>query len=441
MTDLACTSQSLEERLIATVMRDPRSLRRMPRVSATDFAFAPCESLWSVLMDLHGAGRPINGITVRRELEQRGVRGAARLVERVASLPLVESPASAAEEILELAQRRYMRERCLRAAQLCESGSMDDVREIAASALKPAMASMPVRFETAAESVRAAWDALGQTEKANRMSIGIPVFDKAIGPLWPGSLTVVGGHQGSGKSSLMLKMAMAMQRLRRVGYVSVEDPRETNGMRVMSSLTTPPTDASAAFREQLDYIEAATLKEAVDKSAGVDIRFAYAVNRPPPDVLFAMRKLVQDDGCEVVFVDYLQAVRVELGKGIRADKAYADVVKLLKSGADQLRVPLVLGSQCRRLEAGRGGKGYREPRPADLKETGDLENEAEVILMCWEPKPKHPARCRLAKLKWGPGGHLWELIRSEAGVIDCIETPKKAKPEPEDYQDDDPSQL
>lgn len=435
MTDLACTNQQLEERLIATVMRDPRSLRRMPRLSSTDFAFAQCESLWSVIMALSAAGRPINGITVRKELEARGVRGADRIVSTVASRSLLSSVVSAAEEVLELAQRRYMRERCLRAAHLCESGTMDDVREVAASALKPAMATMPVRFETAEESVRAAWDSLGKSETADRLKIGIPAFDKAIGPLWPGSLTVVGGHQGSGKSSLMLKMAMEMAKRRRVGFVSCEDGRETNGMRIMSALTNPPTDASEAFRGQLDYIMSGHLKRGVERSATVNMRFAYAINRPAPDVLFAMRKLVQDDRCDVVFVDYLQAIRIELARGIRIDKAYADVVKLLKGGADQLRVPLVLGSQCKRLDAGRGGKGYKEPRPADLKETGDLENEAEVILMCWVHKPREPARCRLAKLKWGPGGHLWELIRSEAGVIECIEKPSIAKPDAKDFQD------
>lgn len=435
MNEIPCTDVVLEGELLSRLLNYPRSLKRV-RMSVSDFAFEAHSRIWEAVGRLDADGKRVGPAPVRYELERMGVKNAKGIIERVTAHRPTSSVVEAAERLQELAKFRRIRANAMAVLVACETGDLETITELQNEAQRAVSGDSPVRFETAAESTQAAWDVVANPQQRAKMSVGIPVFDRAIGPLFPGSLTVIGGHQGSGKSSLALTMAIRMAWERKVGFISCEDPRETFGLRIMSALSAPPTDATVAFRSKLDLEQSRSLLAATERSESLGLHMAYAINRPPSDVLYAMRHMVREQECEIVFVDYLQAIRIQLSKGVRIDKAYADVVKRLKSAASELEVPVVLLSQCRRLEAGRGGQGYKEPRPADLKETGDLENEAEVILLCWEPAPGHPARCRLAKLKWGPGGHLWELLRSDAGVIDTIEQPSITRPGKEDFVDD-----
>lgn len=418
---MPCTDENRERALLSHLLRHPRGIQRVGALSATDFALEQHGRLWEAMASVAARGQRPTVFAVAGELKKRGASPA--YAQTIADAGGVcESVAEIAEHVRTMARLRRVRNAALEVAAEAENGDEDAAREAMLRLLAvPGAADDGIVIEPISESVAASWERLKDQASIEASTLGVHEFDKAIGPLPGGALIVIGGYTGAGKSSLALMLASNAAEKRPVGIVSCEDPREVWGQRFMSSES--GQDASRAFREP-DRVGRdfwSQLVDASERSRGRDIMMAYAINQRPLDVVMAMRRLVRDHGCQLLVVDYLQAIRVRLGE-VRTDKAYADAVKQMKGAAAELGVPLILCSQLKRPPTS-GARGQPEPKVTDLKETGDLENEAEVILLCWRPEmsAESPTRVRLAKLKWAPGGALWHAPRNDSGTMSTLE--------------------
>jgi replicative DNA helicase len=210
-------------------------------------------------------------------------------------------------------------------------------------------------------------------------------------------------------------LAMALEQARaghRPGIVSLEDDRDEWGRRLlahMSRVNPDDLDNEAVPSETLGHIELG-LREAEN----CNVRFAYALNRPIGDVLKAIRALAHD-GCTIIYVDYIQAVRVR-ARGERQDVAVSEAAQDIKAECQALGVALVLGSQLKRPE---GSKAYAEPTMFDLKETGNLENMSEGIVMLWKTGDDEKAKQlgKISKVKGSARRPRFYLERSSVGAI------------------------
>jgi replicative DNA helicase len=144
-----------------------------------------------------------------------------------------------------------------------------------------------------------------------------------------------------------------------------------------------------------------------------------------------MAYMVRVRGCRVLLIDYLQAIR-HRDVGTSTREKVNDSLATLMAAAAQLGATLVLASQLRR--ASEGGK-YQEPGDGDLKESGDIENSAQAIVLLWretdeESDPRYGCVFgKVAKVKRASAGRRFWMRRDSYGLL--IEqggpAPKKAK--------------
>lgn len=264
---------------------------------------------------------------------------------------------------------------------------------------------------TAGESADRALEFLTDPSRAKMARFGFDKFDKSIGGMPPGTMTVIGGRRGSGKSSVMLAFALKQQATEiPIGIVSCEDSEWIWGARIMSY--THRVDTSRFFDYPPDEMLVGNAVLAARKAHELGIHLTYPIGRKLNHVLACVTELVKKRGCRVIMVDYLQAIAAGEDRYV----ARTDAAMALKALCHQLGVPLVLGSQLKRPN---DGNAFREPTDADLKDSGDIENMAEAILLLWNKGDQEGAKTlgKVSKVKWSPRRPRFAIVRNEYGAI------------------------
>ena len=427
-----CQDPELERALLSQLIRGPRSAMRLGSLTSDDVSVTEHRAVLEAALAIRAAGKVPWPETLRPAIASAqgwSQDRVARLFQDLSKQTPVKSVPAAVERLMELAHLRRVRTAALEVAAATERGSLPEARAavVGLQTAAAAASEAPIRIQTAAEAVADGWESLARivdhSGDGPKDSTGIEALDATVGTLCAGDQFVIGGYTGTGKSSLALCMALGAQD-RRPGIVSCEDSPTTWGKRILAHHTAPPTNpADVVKSREMTANQATAFLSAAEAVAECPLHIAYAVKRPVVDVLDAMRRLVKEQGCGYLVVDYIQAIRFELGGGVRYDKAVADGAKRIKALAADLDVPVLLLSQLRRPERERRGGAQSEPGVGDLKETGDLENESEVVLLLWRPGRGRPTRCRVAKSKNTAGGELFDVVRGSAGVVPGLSAP------------------
>jgi len=309
----------------------------------------------------------------------------------------IQPPAAIAADLRELAVNR----RLLRRVMLAQASLIDGHRE---GALEHLLEVRSESTEARAQEFMQAAETIALSRKQARethndsLRTGFSAIDRDIGPMREQTLTVLGGTTGSGKSSLMLAMALNQARRGiRVGVVSVEDAASVWGPRVLSHVS--EVNPSNWSRPNDEWFTKQS-ESGIATVRGYQLHFAFELGRPLNDVLRATRHLVRRHKCQVIYVDYLQAIRDPQTTERR--HFVANAAGRIKSQCQDLGVACVLGSQLSR--SGKG-KQFDEVFTSDLKESGDIENMAEVILLLWKTGDQGDAKTcgKVAKVKWSAG--------------------------------------
>ena len=223
-------------------------------------------------------------------------------------------------------------------------------------------------------------------EEPKYIPSGIPVLDKHL-HLSPGNLFIIGGRPSAGKTALSLQMACEQARRGfRVCYFSLETDPDTLTARIIANrLAVPLADVKAKTVPQSDLDSLADLHKLplfIRSASGKGIGWVKAQ---------AQRMKAQ-----VVFIDYLQLLAD--GKAKDRYQAITGISIALHELAQTTGILVVALAQLNRNAA------HASPSTADLKESGQLEQDADAILLLSADKEEYQAI--LAKNKEGRVGEI-----------------------------------
>jgi Bifunctional DNA primase/polymerase, N-terminal/DnaB-like helicase C terminal domain len=288
-------------------------------------------------------------------------------------------------------------------------------------------AAEPVRHSlTASETAQAALEYLTDEKRARHPRSGFGRLDDCIGGFPPGSHTTIGGTTGSGKSSLALAIALNQcgpkatgGQGHKVGYLSLEDPEWLCGARVLSHLE--DVNAEKFFGTAPDPYMVGRAILGVQAARAYGLHFAWAIGKPLPYVLKKIDYLIRVDGCNVVVVDYLQAIAAA-----GQDNRYAartDAAQAIKGMCHDRGASLILLSQLKRPEA---GSPFKEPTQNALKDSGDIENMSECVILLWPTGDGEDSTTlgKVTKVKWSPRRARFALQRNpKTGALNNLIEP------------------
>ncbi len=240
------------------------------------------------------------------------------------------------------------------------------------------------------------------------LATGLPAFDEMTGGLQPGDLVILAARPSMGKTALALNIARnaAVDHSKKVAVFSLEMTSRSLVLRLLSSEA--EVDFSA-FRSGLIALEAhARLVAAAGKLANSEI---YIDDGGAPSILeirAKSRRLHAQHGLDMVIVDYLQLAHGDRNTMSR-EQEISEISRGLKGLAKELDIPVIALSQLNRGPETR--KEDKRPMLADLRESGAIEQDADVIGFIYrdvvynrETEHEDLAELIIAKQRNGPTG-------------------------------------
>ena len=217
-------------------------------------------------------------------------------------------------------------------------------------------------------------------ERLRGLATGFTDFDRLTGGLRPGDLVIVAGRPGMGKSSLAVNMAeyAAVNPSIRmpVAIFSMEMPAEQLVMRMLSSLGRVPLHSLRSGRVADE--DWARITSATSQLSEAKILIDDTPALTPTELRARARRIKRENhGLGLVVVDYVQLMQVPGTKENRATEI-GEISRGLKVLAKELGTPVIALSQLNRAVEQRESK---KPVMSDLRESGSLEQDADMILL------------------------------------------------------------
>jgi replicative DNA helicase len=391
---MAPHSQEAEEAVLGSILINPEAyLEAASFLTSEDFFILRHSWIWQAMSRLHERGEVIDHLTVAEEL-----RGMARLQDMggAAYLTYLSNNVATsvhAETYARLVERAAMRRRLLEASSEIAKLARDeaaDIHEVVDQAESALFTVTEKRLRHDVIPIQMAlstyYDRLEHMYLNRDEPVGVPTgfndLDRLLGGLQKSDLIILAARPGMGKTALMLNIAMnAARRGRaRVAIFSLEMSNDQLVQRIIS--TESGINSHKLRLGELSEKEWAGFVEAASRFH--DLRI-YLDDTPALSVLQLRTKcqrLYREHGLDLIIVDYLQLMNAggSMGKGDNRVQEVSAISRGLKEIARELNVPLLSGAQLSRAVEQRSDK---RPMLSDLRESGSLEQDADIVLFIY----------------------------------------------------------
>ncbi|MEJ7621557.1 MAG: replicative DNA helicase [Aquificaceae bacterium] len=420
-SDLEPPYDELAERaVLGAIIADPETMPTvLEHLREEDFYFENHRLLFSLLYKVwEDKGKDWDDIVLREYIEKRGLKERLdmafiySLVEEAATGSLLEEAIRSVKEKSGLRKLMDLSLSVLRGIK--EEPDLENLLEYLNTKLIEISEKQIVsHYWHIRDVAKEVIDIIEKHRKQERLITGIATgfldLDLLTTGFHPSDLIIVAARPGMGKSSFMLSMAihMAMQEKVPVVIYSLEMSKEQLVMRALSMLSgVPLQNIRRGFVNEEDRNK--LISSALDLSR-CEIYIDDTPGLSTTDVRIKTRKLKKEKGVEVAFIDYLQLLRPPTRRSSRQEEV-AEISRNLKALAKELSIPVVALAQLSRQVEHRSDK---RPQLADLRESGQIEQDADLIIFIHRPEyyKRNPspeeqgiAEIIVAKQRQGPTG-------------------------------------
>ena len=355
---------------------------------ASDFYKPAHETIYEAILSLYGHGSPADAITVADELKKRGeltrVGGAAYIHTLIASVPTAANAQYYAEIVKEHAIMRRLIEAGTKIAQLgyANETEVDTLVDQAQAEI------YAVTDDNAKEDYVSFSDALEETineidANSNRPDgvYGVPTdfieFDELTGGLHGGQMIVIAARPGVGKSTLALDIARSasIHHQMTTVFFSLEMSRTELAMRILSAEgKIPMSELKKGDLGTEGWTNLANLQGRIDSAP---LFIDDSPNMTLMEIRAKCRRLKQRNDLKLVVLDYLQLM--SSGKKVESrQQEVSEFSRSLKLLAKELDVPVIALSQ---LNRGSEQRTDKRPMVSDLRESGSIEQDADMVIL------------------------------------------------------------
>jgi replicative DNA helicase len=410
-------SQEAEMALLGSILLDGEAMGFVAEaLRPEDFYRAQHGRLFEIMQGLYDRGEPVDVLLVRRECEQAGILGEIG-DEFLSELATVVTSPAHAEHYAQIVREKAVARSLISAASQIQQAAFgdecrgDELLELAEARVfelgnrRDANSARDVKSllqETFAEITRGEGPSEG-------VRTGFTHFDGLTGGFRPGELIIVAARPSMGKSSFALNLAThaAVHEKVPVAVFSLEMTAQNIMKNILCAEARVP---GKLLRERGRVLGQDVLRRLGDAAGYLTDAPLYVDDSPalsPTGLRAKARRIKAKHGLGMVIVDYLQlmdARNVMRGSDNRQQEI-SYISRSLKGLARELQVPVIALSQLNRDAEKRDGN---KPKLSDLRESGALEQDADVICLLFRPA---------YYLKMRGKEHLTDEERVEAQVI------------------------
>lgn len=389
------------------------------QIDSSDFYKPAHKKIFNTLKALSRKGQSTDLIVVSNQMKSTGelaaVGGIPYLTEIIDQTPSVSHIRAYAKIVREKSLTRLMIHKALEIVDNGFAESFEDVEiffeQAEAEIFKiSGLQEKESNLASSSELVKMSLERLEELYEQKSLITGIPTgfteLDEMLSGLQPGELSILAARPSMGKTALSLNIAChaALNEKKCVAYFSVEMPKELMMMRILGiesgvSLSEIRTGRLTEKTWPAIINTAARVSESklfIDDTTGVS----------PFEIRSKARKLKSQHNLDLIMIDYLQLMSMKQ-KFESREREVSEISKSLKALAKELRIPVVALAQ---LNRGVEGRSDRRPMLSDLRESGSIEQDADVIMMIYredyyeKENPTGQAEVIVGKQRNGPTG-------------------------------------
>ncbi|HEY3275408.1 MAG TPA: replicative DNA helicase [Syntrophorhabdaceae bacterium] len=394
-TSLRIPPQNLEaeQSLLGGLLIDAEAINKVADIVGPDDFYREAHShIYEVILDLYDRNEPIDLLTVSSAGKDKGI------IERIGGITylntlvdLMPSAANIAQYAKMVREKALLRKLMNVATEIIEKGHdaemsaesyIDEAEkmifQVSESKLKPSFISVR---DIVKENVKT----IEKLSQSKQSVIGVPTgykdLDGLTSGLQPSDLIVVAGRPSMGKTAFCMNIAQYVGDLEGgaspVGIFSLEMSKEQLVTRLLSSES--QVGQSRLRTGALSGADWQALARAAGKLCDSSIFIDDSPGLSVLELRARARRLKKEHGLSLIIIDYLQLMRGRNSTD-RREQEISEISRSLKGLAKELNIPVIAISQLNRMVESRED---RRPRLSDLRESGAIEQDADVIIFIY----------------------------------------------------------
>ncbi len=411
-----------ERSVLGAILLDNHALNAaIELLRPEDFFLDQHRRLYHRMIALGERQRAIDLVTLAEELERSGeleaAGGAAYLALLVDGVPRVSHVEHYAQIVKEKATLRNL----IHTADVIQQEALDAERDadeildraetlvfqLAEDRLRAGLVGVK---EVVRESIPRLERMLNEGRQITGLATGYRQLDQLTSGLQASELVILAARPSMGKTALALNIAehVAVAQRQPVAIFSLEMSKESLLMRFLASFAR--LDMHRFRTGRLTSEESRKMMEALNQLSEAPLSIDDSGSATVMEIGAKARRMKKDKGLAIVIVDYLQLVSARGRFGNRNEEV-SSISRSLKALAKDLQVPVLVLSQLTRAPE----REDRDPQLADLRESGAIEQDADVVLFINRPnfykaelpeEDRRKAKLMVRKQRNGPTGDL-----------------------------------
>lgn len=404
-----------EQGVLGCVLIDNSSLHDIynklkPEMFASEF----CQDCYSEMLAMYDRNENINIISLQQTLENHKWDPnliATELKDCAVAAPTSIMIKSYADSIIKEYRSRTAKELFQRVS-------------FAPKDIDSTISEILARFEELQENKEIRSKSLKQIVKENKenyfnehvgeglVKTGFYKLDDCLGGLEGGDITVIGARPSVGKSAIVTQMIGQMAKKgHRIGYFNLEMNESQVYERFVSRLAELSLTRVRRAKSFLGG-EQEAFERANKEMSDYDVIISTGSK-----TVSEIRAESRHQRIDVIIIDYLQLIKADRRYANRASEV-GDISKAIKALAMELHVPVILLSQLNRVSE---SKETKEPTMAELRESGDIEQDASNILLMWNVSEKNRSYKGLKVEKQRQGETMKEGLKFNGEHMEFVE--------------------
>ncbi|MDP1718986.1 MAG: replicative DNA helicase [bacterium] len=425
-TQLKLPPQNIEAEnsVLGALMIDKTSIIQIAdNLAAIDFYHPTNAKIYEVIFHLYETHKPIDISTVANELKERGylkeIGGNTYLSNLVDSVTTASNIVHYAQIVKE---KKILRDMIRASAEIAEKafnpeGDIEEAMDsIEQKIFSISQRSVPQKFVRIHEELPKAYERIEKLHSGEKvlggLRTGFHALDQKLSGLRNSDLIILGARPSLGKTALALDIArhVGIRENQPVGIFSLEMSRD----QVIDRFIAAESEVSLwklRTGHSLSETDFQLVQEALDKLSKAPI---FVDDTASPNILqmrSMARRLQAEHGLSLLVVDYLQLIQPRTSSDNLVHQI-TEVSRNLKALSRELNVPVLALSQ---LSRGVTQRDDQVPRLSDLRDSGSIEQDADIVLFLYRPdksknnpspEEQNMAQVIIAKHRNGPTGYI-----------------------------------
>ncbi len=409
-------SQDAEVAVLGSIMLEPKAMSAVaPKLQAECFYRGDHQQLYGAFANLFTRNQPIDVLSVREELRRMGQEDIAANADLFVSLSRAVPSIANAEYYADVVRHKHLLRALISACNesLVEAyGESQETNEILSRA-EERIFSVATRYEAShpveiKEVVQEVVDTImHHPEQLVGLKTEFVDLDHLTGGLHRGEFIVIGGRPSTGKTTLAINLIerIGVRQGQAILMFSLEMGRDQIARNLLCC--NARMDSTPLRTGQLDKAQWGKVREGASNLYDAPIYIDDSSGLTVSDVRAKSRRMFAQHDIKLIVIDYLQLMAGERrGRDTSRLQEITDISRGLKGLAKEMKVPVIALSQLSRAAE---GDATSRPRLSHLRESGAIEQDADVVLLLYrpaaddeDPSKKNLTELIIAKQRNGP---------------------------------------